>query len=176
MKPEDQAAFEQAKNKTLTDERKLEIIKNSELWDMHIHMGWYSVPSKSFVEKSFKLIDDIQACCAHRDAQPAVAVNQRMRTALQEIANTVNYAQWYQETAEKALEDANHTEVALDKVAAVAVNEQLLRAAKKYFVNYCLDEASEFFAEDTGCRQEQHDDSVELREAIAAAEKAREQE
>lgn len=73
MKPEDQAAFEQAKNKTLTDERKLEIIKNSELWDMHIHMGWYSVPSKSFVEKSFKLIDDIQAACAHRDAQPAVA-------------------------------------------------------------------------------------------------------
>lgn len=56
------------------------------------------------------------------------AVNQRMRTALQEIANTVNYAQWYQETAEKALEDANHTEVALDKVAAAAINEQLCTA------------------------------------------------
>lgn len=215
MKPEDQAAFEQAKNKTLTDERKLEIIKNSELWDMHIHMGWYSVPSKSFVEKSFKLIDDIQAACAHRDAQPAVAcsfperdvtkpaeeqglfrkfdvrrvdgsdapggkhhgceyfvldlnhdthapaalrayaqacnkthpqlsaellgrfgpqpavaVNQRMRTALQEIANTVNYAQWYQETAEKALEDANHSDGTLNKVPAVAVNEQMYNALK----------------------------------------------
>lgn len=61
------------------------------------------------------------------DAQPAVAVNQRMRTALQEIANTVNYAQWYQETAEKALEDANPSDGTLDKVsAAVAVNEHLI--------------------------------------------------
>lgn len=66
--------------------------------------------------------------CVVEHESPAVAVNQRMRTALQEIANTVNYAQWYQETAEKALEDANHTEVALDKVAAVAVNEQLYSA------------------------------------------------
>ncbi|WP_341714490.1 hypothetical protein [Limnobacter sp.] len=61
--------------------------------------------------------------------QPAGAVDQRMRTALQEIANTVNYAQWYQETADKALEDANHSDGTLDKVpAAVAVNEQLYSA------------------------------------------------
>jgi len=76
------------------------------------------------------ILERTQFALAHRDAQPAVAVNQRMRTALQEIANTVNYAQWYQETAEKALEDANHTEVALDKVAAVAVNEQMLEALR----------------------------------------------
>ncbi len=96
-----------------------------EAWDNAI------LPNTAIVRLAFE--DGYRAAekaLAHRDAQPAVAVNQRMRTALQEIANTVNYAQWYQETAEKALEDANHTEVALDKVAAVAVNEQMYSALK----------------------------------------------
>lgn len=56
---------------------------------------------------------------------------------------------------------------------AVAVNERLLCAAKKYFVSYCRDEASEFGPDDTGCSQEQHKDAVELREAIAAADAAK---
>jgi hypothetical protein len=45
----------------LTDEQKRELIKESELWDMHIHMGWYSAPSKSFVEKTIQLITTIEA-------------------------------------------------------------------------------------------------------------------
>lgn len=56
---------------------------------------------------------------------------------------------------------------------AVAVNERLPRAAKKYFMSYCLDEASEFGPNDTGCSQEQHKDALELGEAIAAAEAAK---
>jgi hypothetical protein len=67
-----------------------------------------------------------EACCAHRDAQPAVAVDER-----------------------------------------------LLRAAKKYFMGYCRDEASEFGSDDTGCTQKQHKDALELGEAIAAAEAAK---
>jgi hypothetical protein len=45
----------------LTDEVKRELIKNSALWDMHIHIGWYSAPAKSFVEKTIQLIADIEA-------------------------------------------------------------------------------------------------------------------
>jgi hypothetical protein len=45
----------------LTDEQKRELIKNSALWDMHIHIGWYSAPAKSFVEKTIQLIADIEA-------------------------------------------------------------------------------------------------------------------
>jgi hypothetical protein len=45
----------------LTDKQKRELIKNSALWDMHIHIGWYSAPSKSFVEKTIQLIADIEA-------------------------------------------------------------------------------------------------------------------
>ena len=56
---------------------------------------------------------------------------------------------------------------------AVAVNERLLRAAKKYFMSYCRDEASEFGVNDTGCSPEQHKDALELGEAIAAAEAAK---
>lgn len=112
------------------------------------------------------------AACAHRDAQPAVAVND-------DLAKAIHYPQCWDVAAYPTLAYAI-SELATCfqccecvKSPAVAVNEQLLRAAKKYFVNYCLDEASEFFAEDTGCRQEQHDDAVELREAIAAAEAAK---
>jgi hypothetical protein len=45
----------------LTDEVKRELIKNSALWDMHIHIGWYSAPAKSFAEKTIQLIADIEA-------------------------------------------------------------------------------------------------------------------
>jgi hypothetical protein len=45
----------------LTDEQKRELIKDSALWDMHIHVGWYSAPAKSFVEKTIQLIADIEA-------------------------------------------------------------------------------------------------------------------
>jgi hypothetical protein len=51
----------QPQRKPLTDEQKQEMIKKSELWDMHIHMGWYSAPSKSFVEKAIQLISEIEA-------------------------------------------------------------------------------------------------------------------
>lgn len=47
--------------KPLTDAEKRELIKKSELWDMHLHVGWYSAPSKSFVEKAIQLIADIEA-------------------------------------------------------------------------------------------------------------------
>lgn len=57
--------------------------------------------------------------------------------------------------------------------AAVAGDERLLRAAKKYFMGYCQDEASEFGPDDTGCTQKQHKDALELGEAIAAAEAAK---
>ena len=45
----------------LTDGQKRELIKKSELWDMHVHIGWYSAPSKSFVEKAIQLISEIEA-------------------------------------------------------------------------------------------------------------------
>jgi hypothetical protein len=45
----------------LTDEQKRDLIKKSALWDMHIHIGWYSAPAKSFVEKTIQLIADIEA-------------------------------------------------------------------------------------------------------------------
>jgi N-acyl-D-aspartate/D-glutamate deacylase len=51
----------QAQRKPLTDEEKRELIKKSELWDMHVHIGWYSAPSKSFVEKAIQLIAAIEA-------------------------------------------------------------------------------------------------------------------
>ena len=50
-----------AQRKPLTDEQKRELIKKSELWDMYVHMGWYSAPAKSFVEKTIQLIADIEA-------------------------------------------------------------------------------------------------------------------
>ena len=50
-----------AQRKPLTDEEKRELIKKSELWDMHVHIGWYSAPSKSFVEKAIQLIAAIEA-------------------------------------------------------------------------------------------------------------------
>jgi hypothetical protein len=58
----------------LTDDQKRELIKESELWDMHIHMGWYSAPSKSFVEKTIQLITTIEAKLKEKNAaaQPAV--------------------------------------------------------------------------------------------------------
>jgi hypothetical protein len=51
----------QPQRKPLTDEQKRELIKKSELWDMYVHMGWYSAPAKSFVEKTIQLIADIEA-------------------------------------------------------------------------------------------------------------------
>ena len=45
----------------LTDDQRRALIKQSELWDMHIHIGWYSAPSKHFVEKAMQLIADIEA-------------------------------------------------------------------------------------------------------------------
>jgi hypothetical protein len=54
----------------LTDEQKRELIKKSELWDMHIHMGWYSAPAKSFVEKTIQLIADIEAAYGITKGQP----------------------------------------------------------------------------------------------------------
>lgn len=50
-----------AQRKPLTDGQKRDLIKKSELWDMHVHIGWYSAPSKSFVEKAMQLIADIEA-------------------------------------------------------------------------------------------------------------------
>ena len=50
-----------AQCKPLTDGQKRDLIKKSELWDMHVHIGWYSAPSKSFVEKAMQLIADIEA-------------------------------------------------------------------------------------------------------------------
>ena len=50
-----------AQRKPLTDEQKRELIEKSALWDMHIHIGWYSAPAKSFVEKASQLIADIEA-------------------------------------------------------------------------------------------------------------------
>jgi hypothetical protein len=50
-----------AQRKPLTDTQKRELIKKSELWDMHIHIGWYSAPSKNFVEKAIQLISEIEA-------------------------------------------------------------------------------------------------------------------
>lgn len=70
-------------------------------------------------------------------------------------------------------EEGVHTLVETNPAPAVPVNEQLLRAAKKYFMNYCQDEASEFGPNDTGCSQEQHKDALEFGEAIAAAEAAK---
>jgi hypothetical protein len=67
-------------------------------------------------------------------------------------------------------EEGVHTLVETNPTPAVAVNERLLRAAKKYFMSYCRDEASEFGVNDTGCSQEQHKDALELGEAITAAE------
>ena len=49
------------KRQPLTVEQKRELIKKSELWDMHIHIGWYSAPSKSFLEKAIQLISEIEA-------------------------------------------------------------------------------------------------------------------
>jgi hypothetical protein len=69
--------------------------------------------------------------------------------------------------------DPNVVALYIHPAPAVAVNERLLRAAKKYFMSYCLDEASEFGPNDTGCSQEQHKDALELGEAIAAAEAAK---
>jgi hypothetical protein len=54
----------------LTDEQKRDLIKKSELWDMHIHMGWYSAPAKSFVEKTIQLIADIEAAYGITKGQP----------------------------------------------------------------------------------------------------------
>jgi hypothetical protein len=54
----------------LTDEQKRELIKESKLWDMHIHMGWYSAPAKSFVEKTIQLIADIEAAHGITKGQP----------------------------------------------------------------------------------------------------------
>ena len=50
-----------AQRKPLTDEQKRELIKKSKLWDMQVHIGWYSAPAKSFVEKAMLLIADIEA-------------------------------------------------------------------------------------------------------------------
>jgi hypothetical protein len=52
----------------LTDEVKRELIKNSALWDMHIHIGWYSAPAKSFAEKTIQLIADIEAKLKEKNA------------------------------------------------------------------------------------------------------------
>lgn len=49
------------KRQPLTDEQKRELIKKSALWDMHVHIGWYSAPSKSFVERAIQLISKIEA-------------------------------------------------------------------------------------------------------------------
>ncbi|MDP3272926.1 MAG: hypothetical protein U1D69_03555 [Polynucleobacter sp.] len=70
-------------------------------------------------------------------------------------------------------EEGVHTLVETKPASAVAVNERLLCAAKKYFMSYCRDEASEFGPDDTGCSQEQHKDALELGEAIAATEAAK---
>ena len=54
----------------LTDEQKRDLIKKSALWDMHIHIGWYSAPAKSFVEKTIQLIADIEAAHGITKGQP----------------------------------------------------------------------------------------------------------
>jgi hypothetical protein len=54
----------------LTDEQKRDLIKKSALWDMHIHIGWYSAPAKSFVEKTIQLIADIEAAHGIAKGQP----------------------------------------------------------------------------------------------------------
>ena len=54
----------------LTDEQKRDLIKKSALWDMHIHIGWYSAPAKSFVEKTIQLIADIEAAHGIGKGQP----------------------------------------------------------------------------------------------------------
>jgi hypothetical protein len=59
-----------AQRKPLTNEQKRELIKKSELWDMHIHIGWYSAPAKSFVEKTIQLIADIEAAHGITKGQP----------------------------------------------------------------------------------------------------------
>ena len=59
----------QPKRKPLTDGQKRELIKKSELWDMHVHIGWYSAPSKSFVEKAIQLISEIEAAHDIKETQ-----------------------------------------------------------------------------------------------------------
>ena len=57
------------KRQPLTDGQKRELIKKSELWDMHVHIGWYSAPSKSFVEKAIQLISEIEAAHGIKETQ-----------------------------------------------------------------------------------------------------------
>lgn len=44
-----------------TDDEIKQILMRSDLWDMHIHMGWYSAPEKAFKENSIKFAREIIA-------------------------------------------------------------------------------------------------------------------
>ena len=50
----------------ITEAQALSMLLQSDLWDMHKHVGWYSAPEKNFKEKGVGLI---QSIIAARDAQ-----------------------------------------------------------------------------------------------------------
>lgn len=115
--------------------------------------------------------DEIEALKAERNKQ-AEPVGYIHKDDLKELLsdNAIGH-HWL--TVLFTLSDPDVVALYTHPAPAVAVNERLLCAAKKYFMSYCQDEASEFGPDDTGCSQEQHKDAVELGEAITAAEAAK---